>query len=73
MPAISTVLIKCGNCTLHFEAPMPIPDTEVFERYAAKVTAVDCPLCYRQVSASKDNMTYELASSDGASGEGSSG
>jgi hypothetical protein len=61
MPAIHNVLIKCGNCTLHFESPLPIADTETFDRYASKVTLLDCPLCYRKVSASKENMTYFLA------------
>jgi hypothetical protein len=72
MPAINTVLIKCGSCTLHFEAPTPIPDTATFERYAAKLTALNCPLCYRQVSASRDNMTYALISRDETDGQDNS-
>ena len=66
MPEINNVLIKCGNCSLHFESPLPIPDMETFERYAAKVTALDCPVCSRKVSASRDNMTYVLSSPEGA-------
>ncbi|HXR51145.1 MAG TPA: hypothetical protein VN762_03320 [Steroidobacteraceae bacterium] len=65
MAAIRNVSIHCGSCRLHFISPLPIPDEATFESYADKVTPLDCPLCHRQVSASRANMTYSL-DEDGA-------
>jgi hypothetical protein len=53
-----TVLIHCGSCTLRFQAPMTFPDLASFERQAAKITPVTCPLCNRLVSAHRENMTF---------------
>jgi hypothetical protein len=64
MAAIHNVLVKCGNCTLHFAPALQIPDTETFEQFAAKVTPMECPLCSRSVSVSKANMSYTVLDSE---------
>jgi hypothetical protein len=37
---------------------MTFPDLASFERQAAKITPVTCPLCNRLVSAHRENMTF---------------